>query len=121
MNIVVKIIINTLAIFITAWLLGDAIVLDGFTTAIWIALVLSIFNVTLKPLLILLTLPATLFSFGLFLFVINALLIMAADNLIDGFQVQSFWWALLFSLLLSVINSFLTRLGKDDDSARRRA
>lgn len=112
MNIFIKIIINTLAIFITAWLLGDAILLQSFSAALWVALALSIFNVTLKPLLIILTLPATIFSFGLFLFVINAIIIMAADNLVDGFEVRSFWWAMIFSLILSIVNSFLVKLGK---------
>lgn len=112
MNIFIKIIINTLAIFITAWLLGDAVLLHSFGAAIWVALALSIFNVTLKPLLIILTLPATIFSFGLFLFVINALIIMAADHLVDGFEVRSFLWAMFFSLILSIVNSFLVKLGK---------
>lgn len=119
MNIFFKIIINSLAIVITAWLLGDAIVLDGFTMAIGVAIVLSIFNVTLKPLLIILTLPATIFSFGLFLFAINALVIMAADSLLDGFEVRGFGWALLFSLILSLVNSFLVNLGKNKRNTNR--
>tara|TARA_R110002096_G_scaffold431885_1_gene647625 strand:- start:28981 stop:29340 length:360 start_codon:yes stop_codon:yes gene_type:complete len=119
MNIFIKIIINTLAIFITAWLLGDAVILNSIIAAIWVALALSVFNVTLKPLLILLTLPATIFSFGLFLFVINALLIMAADHLVDGFAVLNFGWALLFSLILSLVNSFLVKLGKPKSQRSR--
>lgn len=110
-NLLIKLVVNTLGVFVTAWILGDAVILDGFGTALWVALVLAVFNVTLKPLLVLFTLPATIFSFGLFLFVINALLIMGADALIDGFALKSFWWALLFSLVLSIINSMLFRLG----------
>jgi len=111
-NFIIKLIINTLGVFAAAWLLSPAVQLEGdFTTAILVALVLIIFNVTLKPLLIFFTLPATIVTFGLFLFVINALVIMAADSLISGFEVRNFWWALLFSLLLSIINSFLYNLG----------
>lgn len=110
-SLVIKLIVNTLSVFITAWILGDAVHLSSFGTAILVALVLAVFNVTLKPLLIFFTLPATIVTFGLFLFVINALIIMAADSLIGGFDVANFWWALLFSLVLSVINAMLYSLG----------
>ena len=110
-TLLIKLIVNTLSVFITAWILGDAVVLSSFGTAILVALVLAVFNITLKPLLIFFTLPATLVTFGLFLFVINALVIMAADYMISGFEVASFWWALLFSLVLSIVNSMLFSLG----------
>ncbi len=112
MNWIIRFIINTLAVFITAWLLGDAVEISNFATAILVALVLAIFNITLKPLMIILTLPFTVITFGLFLFVINALIIMATDSLIGGFNVRNFWWALLFSLVLSVVNSLMSHLGK---------
>ena len=112
MNFLVKLIVSTLSVFITSWILGDAVQMDSFATAILVALVLALFNVTLKPILVLLTLPATLISFGLFLFVINALLIMLADRLLSGFSVANFWWALLFSLVLSVVNGLLMSLGE---------
>lgn len=111
-KLLIKLIVNTLSVFVAAWILGDAIELSGFGTAILVALVLAVFNVTLKPLLIFLTLPATIFTLGLFLFVINALLIMAADSLVPGFEVRNFWWALLFSFLLSLINAMLFSLGE---------
>ena len=112
MNWIIRLIINTLAVFVTAWMLGDAVEISGFTTAILVALVLAVFNLTLKPLMVLLTLPFTVLTFGLFLFVINALIIMATDSLIGGFGVRNFWWALLFSLVLSMVNSVMTRLGE---------
>jgi putative membrane protein len=111
MNFLVKLIVNAIAVVVTAWILGDSIQLDGFGTAIIVALVLVLLNITLKPVLVIFTLPATVFTFGLFLFVINALVILAADYLVSGFSVQSFWWALLFSLVLSIINSMLFSLG----------
>ncbi len=110
-NLIIKLIVNTLGVFVTAWILGDAVKLTGWVSALFVAAVLAVFNVTLKPLLIFFTLPATIFTFGLFLFVINALLIMGADALVSGFEVRNFWWALLFSLLLSIINSMLFSLG----------
>ncbi len=116
-NLLLKLIISTLSVFITAWILGDAVVLNGFGTAILVALVLAVFNVTLKPVLVFFTLPATLVTFGLFLFVINALVIMATDYLIAGFTVTSFWWALLFSLVLSVVNGLLYGLGDQRNRA----
>ena len=68
---------------------------------------MGILNLFVKPILIILTLPITIFTFGLFLFVINALIILLAAKFVNGFRVDGFWWALLFSLLLSVLTSFL--------------
>jgi putative membrane protein len=81
--------------------------IDTFWTAIILALVLAILNAIVKPILVLLTLPITIVTFGLFLFVINAIIILIAGSFIRGFSVDGFWWALLFSLLLSVITSLL--------------
>ncbi|WP_430894747.1 MULTISPECIES: phage holin family protein [unclassified Paraflavitalea] len=80
---------------------------DDFWTAISLALVLAILNGILKPILVILTLPITLVTLGLFLFVINAGMILLADELLEGFRVDGFWWALLFSLLLSIVTSIL--------------
>jgi putative membrane protein len=117
-NLIIKLVVNTLGVFVTAWILGDAVVLSGFVSALFVAIVLAVFNVTLKPLLIFFTLPATIFTLGLFLFVINALLIMGADAIVSGFEVRNFWWALLFSLVLSVINSMLYSLGDRNSKGR---
>ncbi len=78
-----------------------------YIAALWLAFVLSILNGFLKPILIILTIPATIISLGLFLFVINAGIILIADYFLTGFSVDGFWWALLFSLLLSVVTSIL--------------
>lgn len=110
-NILLRLLVNSLSIFVTAWILQEGVTLHGIDAAIVVALVLTLLNVFLKPLLILFTLPATLFTFGLFLFVINALIILIASNLVEGFAVRSFWWALLFSLILTFVNSLLYRLG----------
>lgn len=84
----------------------------NFFSALITALVLGIVNVFLKPLLILLTLPINILTLGLFTLVINAFLVMLADLIVPGFRVDSFWWALLFGLVLWVINSFLSSLAK---------
>ncbi|WP_436516171.1 phage holin family protein [Ekhidna sp. To15] len=113
MNILVKILLSSVAVIIASYLLPGVYV-DGFVTAVIIAVLLSLLNVTVKPLLILLTIPLTIFTLGLFLLVINALIILMADSIVPGFEVQSFWWALIFSLLLSLINSLLSDLSKEN-------
>ncbi len=101
-----RIIITSIVAFVLSYILSG-IVIDSFWTAILLAIVLAILNAIVKPLLILLTLPITIVTLGLFLFVINALIILLADKILGGFQVRSFWWALLFGLLLSGISSLL--------------
>jgi len=91
-----------LAVFISAYIL-PGIYVSSFWTALLIALVLGILNAVLKPVLVFLTLPVNILTLGLFVFVINALLIMLAGAIIPGFMVESFWWALIFSLILSLI------------------
>jgi putative membrane protein len=81
-----------------------------------LAAVLGLLNVSVKPLLILFTIPATIVTLGLFILAINAFIIMIADWIIPGFEVSSFWWALLFSLLLSFINSLFERLTVKSES-----
>lgn len=106
-----NLIVNTLSIFAVSYILRGVHV-DSFLIAILVAVVMSVLNVTLKPLLILITIPFTLVTFGLFLLVINVLVIYAAAALIDGFDVDGFWWALLFSLLVSIVNGVLFGLGR---------
>lgn len=112
MKILVKILLSSIAVVIASYLL-PGVAVDSFMTAIIIAVILSLLNVTVKPILIILTIPLTVFTLGLFLVVINALIVLMADSLIDGFVVHNFWWALLFSLLLSLINALLTDLSNE--------
>ena len=113
MNIILKILLNAVAVFILAHLLSGVYV-SGYVGAIIVAVVLSILNLLVKPILVIFTLPATILTLGLFLLVINAMIILLADKLIDGFAVANFWWALLFSVLLSVLQSILHTLIKAD-------
>jgi putative membrane protein len=122
MNFLIKLLVSTLAVIITAWLLGSGVEVrnDSVFIAILIAAVLAFLNSVVKPILILLTIPITVFTLGIFLLVINAGMIMLADRLIDGFSVKNFWWALWFSIVLSIVNGLLSRLGKDSVNRRYR-
>lgn len=115
MDFIIKLFLNAIAVVLTAYLL-PGVHLQGFEYAVLLAALLSVLNVSLKPLLVLLTIPATIFSLGLFLLVINALIILTADWIIaDGFNVDGFWWALAFSLVLSFINGIFDRLAVKKD------
>lgn len=106
MNWLVKIIVSSLAVMVVSYLL-PGVHIEDYVAALWVAFALSILNGFLKPILIILTIPATILSLGLFLLVINAGIILIADYLLAGFVVDGFWWALLFSLLLSAVTSIL--------------
>jgi putative membrane protein len=83
--------------------------IDTFWTAIVFAVVLAILNIFIKPLIILLTLPVTILTLGLFLFIINALVVLLASRFVDGIRIANFGWALIFSLILSIVTSVLDR------------
>ncbi len=106
MNIVLRFLISAIVAFALSYILSG-VHIQSFITALILAVVLGVLNLFVKPILIILTLPITIFTFGLFLFVINALIILLAAKFVNGFRVDGFWWALLFSLLLSVLTSFL--------------
>ncbi|HRH38663.1 MAG TPA: phage holin family protein, partial [Flavobacteriales bacterium] len=117
MNAIVRLIISTIAVLITDMLLsgvslGHMDSFNGVLTAVLTAAVLALLNGLLKPILILFTLPITLVTMGLFLLVINAGMVLLADRLIDGFEVKSFWWALGFSLVMSIVQGFLNSLDR---------
>jgi putative membrane protein len=95
--------VSGLAIIITAYLL-PGVKVEGFFAALVTALILGLINAFIRPVLILLTLPLNILTLGLFTLVINALLIMLAAAIVPGFTVQGFWWALLFGLVLAIVN-----------------
>jgi len=119
MKWIAKLFANALAVIITAYLLPGVQVRD-FLTALLVAVVLALLNNFLKPILIILTIPVTILTLGLFLLVINAVIILLADDLIGGFQVNSFWWALLFSFVMSLLNSVFGRLDKSEQVKNNR-
>ncbi len=106
MGIIIKWLLNGVAIVITAYLL-PGVSLSGFGAALITALVLGLINTFIKPVLMLLTLPLNILTLGLLTFVINALLIMLTSALVSGFTVHGFGWALLFSLVLSIVSYIL--------------
>jgi len=110
-KILLKIVISSLAVFLAAYLL-PGIRVDDYLEAILVAAVLALLNGFVKPVLIILTIPFTVFTLGLFLLVINAAMVLLAAHFVDGFHVDGFWWALLFSIVLSVITSIMEGLGK---------
>lgn len=103
-----RILISTAAVLLTGWILPDKWVhVDSILTALIVAIVLAFLNQVVKPILIILTIPVTFATLGLFLLAINAGVILVADYFIDGFTVGGFWSALGFSIVLSIINSLL--------------
>ncbi len=119
MNFIVKLLISSIAVLITAYFLdgvtignnqfysGGSPEFNKFTTAVLVAIVLAFLNTIVKPILTILSLPITFFTLGLFLLVINAIIILFADKLVDGYRVDGFWTALWFSLVLSLVSWFL--------------
>jgi len=102
-------ILNAVALLIVAYLLPGINVVS-FGAALIAALVLGLLNTLVKPVLVLLTLPITIVSLGLFLLVLNALVFWFAGSILKGFHVNGFWWALLGALVYSLISGLLSRL-----------
>lgn len=116
MRFIIQLIISTLAVLIASYLLPGVEIKDNnFFTALIVAAVLAFLNAVIKPIMIILTIPITVVTLGLFLLVINALMILFASYLVDDFQVDGFWWALLFSFILSIITSVLEGIKRRDE------
>jgi putative membrane protein len=113
MNFIMRIIVTSVVAFGLSYILSG-VSIDSFWAAIIFAVVLAILNAIVKPLLIFFTLPLTIVTLGLFLFVINALIILLAEKLVNGFHVDGFWWALLFSFLLSILTAVLYKEDKKE-------
>ena len=114
MNFIIKLVLYSVAIVLTSYLL-PGVEIDNFGYAFILAALLALLNITLKPLLIILTIPFTIFTLGLFLLVINAVIILVADSFIPGTQIDGFWWALLFSIIVSILNGLFTGLTKKEE------
>jgi len=108
-------IVRTLAVFFTAYLV-PGVEIDTLTTAIWVAVVVGILNATVKPLLILLTLPLTFMTLGLFLLVINGIVVLLADRWIDGFELENFTAAVVMSIVMSLLGGLMERLQRPNQS-----
>ena len=111
MNFLSRIILSSVGVMLSAYLL-EGVYVKGFWSAALFSLLLSILNYTIKPLLIIFTIPLTVLTLGLFLLIINTFIIWIAAGLVGGLIFEGFVWALLFSLLLSVINTLLFYITK---------
>lgn len=114
MKLLIHWVVSALAIIVSAYILPGVHV-DGLVAALVLAVVLGVINVFLRPLLILLTLPITVVTLGLFVLVINALLIMLAASIVPGFTVDSFLWALVFGIVLALVSSVLGMFEEDEE------
>ena len=114
MNMLIRLLITAVSAYLLQMILSGVHFSD-FTTTLVFALVLGILNLILKPILKILGLPLTIITLGLFSFVINAIVILIADYFVDGMQVDGFWWALIFSILLSIVTSVLSSLFIKED------
>lgn len=108
-GIIINLLVTTVAVIITAYIL-PGITVSGFLPALLVAILLWLINTFIRPILLFLTLPINILTIWLFTFVINALIILLISGLVDGFKVDGFWWALLFSIILSIINGILFML-----------
>lgn len=106
MSFLFNLLISGLAVFVSAYVI-PGVGVDSFVTAVIVAVILGVANVVVKPVLVLLTLPITVVTLGLFLFVINALMILLVAAVVPGFRVDGFLTALVFSLVLSLVSWFL--------------
>lgn len=114
-GMIVQWIIGAVVIYGTAWLLPGIGLAEGWLPPLLVALVLGLLNVFVRPILVLLTLPATIVTMGLFLFVINAAIIWLAGWLMASFQVEHFGWALAASVVITIFNAILSALLVGDD------
>jgi len=113
MKLILKLLFTAIAVVILAKVL-PGIYVEGYKSAIIVAVVLSLLRFFVKPVLIVLTLPITIVTLGIFLLFINAIIILIADYFIGDFSVKNIWWALIFSFLLSFLQSILNSMLKED-------
>jgi len=108
MHLLARLVINIVAILIISYLFPRVIRVEGFWAALVAAFVLGIINAILRPVLVFFTLPVTILTLGLFLLVINGLLLLLVAALVPGFQVNGFWGAVLGSVLISIVSWMLS-------------
>lgn len=106
MKFILKLLLTAVLVILLSYVL-PGVKTDGFLTAVLVALALSVLNFIVKPILVVLTLPVTVITLGIFLLFINAFIIMIADWLVSGFEVENIWYALIFALLLAIARSIL--------------
>lgn len=113
MNLIIRLLVTAVVAFGLTYVL-TGVHFDGFSTSLVFAIVLGLLNLIVTPILKLLGLPLTIITLGLFSLVINAVVILIADYFVDGMKVDGFWWALIFSILLSFITSLVSGIFTSD-------
>ncbi len=111
MKFLIKIILSSFSVIVADWLL-KGVNIEDYLTSILVAFVLAVLNMILKPILVLLTIPITMITFGFFLLVINAVIVLVASDIVPGFTINGFWWAVAFSLIVSLLNSIINAENK---------
>lgn len=109
MRLLINILLSGLAVFIASYILPGVHV-DNFVTAIIVAIVLGVANAIIKPILLILTLPINILTLGLFTLILNGLIVLLVSNIVPGFKVHGIGWAILFSIVLWLINWFLSSM-----------
>lgn len=109
MGILINWIVSAMVVFSVAYIMPGVHV-ESFSVALVVALIFGIINAFVKPVLVILTLPITIITLGLFYFVLNALLILFVESIVPGFSVSGFLWALIFGIVLSIANTFVNKL-----------
>lgn len=109
MIFIARLLINMVAILIISYLLPRVIWVDGVMAALVAAFLLGILNAIIRPILVFFTLPLTIVTFGLFLLVINGLMLLLVAALVKGFHVNGFWGAVFGSILISIVSWVLSR------------
>ena len=112
MRFLINILITAIAAYALSKLLEPHIIISSLSKAIAFALVLAILNFIIKPILVILTLPITIFTLGIFLLIINAIIIKLAAHFVSGIKVEGWLWAIIFSLLLSLVSTILHKMEK---------
>lgn len=110
MNVLVRVFVTAVLVMLISYLMKDSVIVDEFSTALIVAIVLGLLNFFVKPILVLFTLPITILTLGLFYLIINAIMVLLCDKLVDGFNVTSIWSALLFSIVLSISQSLVYKV-----------
>lgn len=118
MRFLAQLIVSALAVIVVSMILPGVHV-DNAITAIIVAAVLAFLNAIVKPVLVILTIPITVLTLGIFLLVINAFIIMLAAKIVDGFHVNGFWIALLFSLLLTLVTAVFESIANRNDRSQQ--
>ena|SRR6478672_6605209 len=113
MNLLLRILVTAVLVMVISRFIPGVRV-DGFVTSLIVAIVLGLLNIFVKPIMVLFTLPVTILTLGLFLLVINSVIILLCARIVDGFHVDTFWAALLFSIILSLTQSIIYKLGGEE-------